>query len=202
VKRQRAAGGRRSGFTLVEIMVAIGVATLLFAICTAIFVQVSRYKAGSEKLLFVTEEANGALSRIARDIEGLHVSGVAASWPSGDATEINKLAFLTATENPGRADYCTVNYYVKLDPADRKKKLYRVLSDGVPPAGVTWPTPEADSVLAEGVDRLTVSCTPDPPAGGKVPRLVTVTLQMADPDGKPPYRRFTMTVRPGSEENQ
>ena len=193
---------RQRGFTLFEVMVAIGVATLLFAICTAIFVQVSRYKARSEKLLFITEEAGGTLDRMARDLEGLYAGGPALAdyWKletGAMGTAGDRITLLSATENPGKADYCTVCYYVK------SGRLYRVLSGGVPPGAApgAWPA-ESESVLAEGVDRLTVSCTPDPPAAGKVPKLVAVTLQMSDPDGKPPYRRFTATVRPGSEENQ
>jgi len=191
------AGNRRSGFTLVEVLVAVSIAVVLCGLCIAIYVKVNAMKSRSEKLLFLTEEANNALGRIARDVEGLYVGDVTQAnyWklesgvmgPSG--TWGDRLTLLAATENAGKADYCTVRYYVE------NGRLYRELSGGVQPdAG--WPTKD-NSVLAEGVEKLTFTAT----GAGKVPQSVTVTLQLSDPGGTPGYRRFTVTLRPGSEEN-
>ena len=201
------AGGRR-GFSLVEILVAIAVSTMLFGICVAIYIKASTFKSRSEQLLYLYEKSRGITDRLARDLEGLHV---ADSDDDGtvkliDYWELEKepvagcsgdrLTFLSATENPGRTDCCTVRYYAE------DGKLYRELSDlkgGVAPAG-GWPAKPA-SVLAEGVERLTVSTVPPEPAAGKLPASITITLQLADPDGQPTYRRFTVTLRPGPEEN-
>jgi prepilin-type N-terminal cleavage/methylation domain-containing protein len=195
---QLTTGNSRSGFTLVEIMVAITVATILFGICTAIFVKVSQYKARSEKLLFMAEEANGALSRIARDLQGLHVADATLNnyWhlePAAMGTGGDRLTMVSATENAGQADYCTVQYYVA------NGNLYRLLSGGIPNGA--WPV-EADSILVQGADNITFSTEPAGTSAGKVPARITVSLQMSDPGGQPAYRRFGVSVRPGSEENQ
>jgi prepilin-type N-terminal cleavage/methylation domain-containing protein len=196
---------RSAGFTLVEVMVAVLVSAVLFGICVAIYVKVSRYKARSEKVLFIYQTASGIQSRMRRDLGGLHVSSTDADaatdlveyWQlektpvagcSGD-----RLTFLTATENPGKLDYCTVSYYVK------SAKLYRKLSDSKGGSGPF--SAEADSVLAEGVEKLTLVTEPLVPVDGKLPAKVTVTLKLADPGGKPGFREFTVTLRPGSEEN-
>jgi prepilin-type N-terminal cleavage/methylation domain-containing protein len=204
---RRAARGARGGFSLVEIMVAIAVSALLFGICVAIYVQVSRYKSRSEQLLFVHENARGIEARLSRDLRGLHV---ADSDGDGDTDPVDywelesgamgsagdRLTFLTAAENAGRLDYCTVRYYVE------GENLYRELSaakGGAAPVG-GWPA-KSESVLAEDVQKLTVSTEPAAPAAGKVPATVTVTVKLADPQGQPPYRIFTFSLRPGSEEN-
>jgi prepilin-type N-terminal cleavage/methylation domain-containing protein len=199
------AGNRRQGFTLVEVLVAVSIAVVLCGLCIAIYVKVNAMKSRSEKLLFLTEEANNALGRIARDLEGLYVGGstLAGYWKAEepDGALFHKLTVLTATENAGKADYCTVSYYVRLDP-DKKKRLYRRVSadlGGVAPdAPLVWPD---EAVLVEDADSITFSALPAAPADGKVPQSVTVTLQLSDPGGTPGYRRFTVTLRPGSEEN-
>lgn len=200
---------KRRGFTLIEIMVAIAVSTLLFGACVAIYINVNKFKSRSEKLLFLHETARGINARLGRDLEGLHVADtdddgdteladyfeLQKDWEIGKDWG-DKLIFLAAVENPGKVDYCTVEYYVK------SGKLYRVLSGGEPPTG-GWSADEEDWVLAEGVEKLTVSTVPPPPlpAAGKLPATVTVTLKLADPGGRPAFRHFTVTLRPGSEEN-
>ena len=182
---------RRAGFTLLEILVAISIATILFGICITIYVKVNAYKRRSEQLLFVSEEARGILTRIARDIEGLYVSNAAPANcfnVPGDATASNKLMLVTAAENDGKADYCKVEYYV--DGGHLCRDWREPQPDG------SWPAAPNATVLAENVDSLTVSAEP----GSLLPKRVTVTVQMTDRDGSPPYRRYTMTVRPGAEE--
>ncbi len=185
-------------------MVAVLVSAVLFGICVAIYVRVNRYKARSEEVLFIYQAARGIQARMGHDLEGLHVASTDADaatdlaeyWelekaPAGCSGD--RLTFLTATENPGRLDHCTVSYYVK------DAKLYRKLSDS---KGGSGPFPsEADSVLAEGVEKLTLVTEPLTPVDGKLPATVTVTLKLADPGGKPGFRWFTVTLRPGSEEN-
>jgi len=188
------------GFTLLEVLVAITVATLLFGICIAIYVSVSRYKSRSEGLLFLHETARGVFARMGRDLGGLHVADSDRDGDT-DATDYwepaaGRLTFLTATENPGKLDYCTVGYYLE------GGRLYRELSDakgGSAPTG-GWPS-KADSVVAEGVQEFTVSTVPAAPAAGRLPASVTVTLKMSDPGGQPAYRLFTATFRLGAEEN-
>ncbi len=200
---------KRRGFTLVEIMVAITISAALFGICVAVYVNVSKFKRRSEKLLFLHETARGINNRLGRDLEGLYVAGdtnLIDYWKpedtegSGDSKVFHKLTFLTATENPGKVDYCTVAYYVE------NGKLYREVSDimggGPPddPPGPTWPD---KGLLAEGVEEIEFSTIPNPDglSAGKLPATVTVTLKLADPGGSPAFRHFTVTLRPGSEEN-
>ncbi len=198
----------RAGFTLIEIMVAIAVSAALFGLCIAIYVRVSRYKSRSEELLFVHENARGILDRMKRDLGGLYV---ADNDSDGTAQLINywrlekapvagcsgdRLTFLSAAENPGKLDHCTVQYYVE------NNKLYRELSSamgGSPPGG-GWPAKDA-SVLAEDVEKLLVTTTPATPPAETLPSKVTITLQLTDEPGTPPYKVFTVELRPGAEEN-
>ena len=198
---------KRRGFTLVEIMVAITISAALFGICVAIYINVSKFKSRSEKLLFLHETARGINNRLGRDLEGLHVADtdddgdteLADYWklePGAMGGAGDRLTFLAAVENPGKVDYCPVAYYVQ------NGKLYREISDtmgGVAPGG-GWPA-KADCVLANGIERLSVVTNPATPAAGKLPATVTVTVKLADPGGRPAFRWFTVTLRPGSEEN-
>jgi type II secretory pathway pseudopilin PulG len=190
---------RRAGFTIIEVVVAIGVAVILFGICGTVFVKVNAFKRRSEQLLFMHQEANGALTRVARDIEGLYVAGAARtdywkleSGAMGAAGD--RLTLVCAGENRGRADFCQVQYYVK------DGKLYRVLSGGAPPNPPgSWSLNEADWVLAGGTDIQIQKLYLLASGAGPVPETVTVTLTIADPKFLP--RSFSITVRPGSEEN-
>lgn len=195
---------RAAGFTLVEVLVAAALAAVLAAFCALCLVGSISYSRRSEVLLLVHEEARGALDRVARDLEGAFVADASALgnyWKPEDSG--HKLTFLSAVENPGKADHCTVSLYVKPDPADGKSKLYRVLDSsmgGIAPAG-GWPG-EAASVLAEDVESVTFETDPAVIAGGRLPRLVTVTLVMRYKLGdRTRTRAFTAAVRPGSEEN-
>ncbi len=189
----------RRGFTLIEIMVAIAISAVLFGACVAIYINVNKFKSRSEKLLFLHETARGVNVRLGRDLEGLYVSdaddppGYYKVEPSpGGVACGEKLTIRVATENPGKVDYCTVEYYVK------SGNLYRVLSGGEPPTG-GWSVVEEDWVLAEGAESIEFSSSSV--NQGEVPTSVTVTLKLADPGGTPAYRHFTVTLRPGSEEN-
>lgn len=175
-------------------MVAIAVSAALFGICVTIYVNAGKFKRRSEQVLYISEEARGIFDRVARDLAGLHVASEAdlADYWDLDAGG-GRVKFLAATENPGSLDYCTVEYYVE------SGKLYRQLSADLGGAG-SFPA-KANSVLAEGIRKLTVGTDPESPAAGKVPRTVTITLELDDPGGRPGWRRFTVTLRPGSEED-
>lgn len=208
-----AANPRARGFTLVEVMVAIAVAALLFGICVSFYVLCTRLKRRSEQLLVLHQDAAGILRTVKRDIEGLYVSGTAVEEyyrveaSPGGADCGQKLTVVTATENPGKADYCTISYYVKRrDPADPGSGvLYRVLSGGQPPDG-GWSLDEEDWVLAEGVRSIRFEPDSDSIVDGKVPTAVTVRLRFHDSGGpetatgdRLPHL-FVLKILPGAEE--
>jgi type II secretory pathway component PulJ len=193
---------------MLEVLVAVAVSTVLFGICVAMFLQVSRYKSRNEGLLLIEETARGAFDRLERDLTGLHVAD-----SDGDGSVLltdywrlekapvagcsgDRLMLLSAVENPGRLDYCTVSYYVK------DGRLYRRLSSdlgGEAPTG-GWPA-ESASALAENVNRLVAIPAPAAPADGRLPETLTFTLEMKDAGSAAGVRRFTLVLRPGAEEH-
>jgi hypothetical protein len=178
----------------------------------AVYVQVARFKGRSEQLLFTHETARSAFDRLKRDLGGLHVASDAAVtdyWeleksPAGCCGD--RVTFLTATENPGKLDYCTVSYYVIKEVAGGVEhyRLYRELSatkGGLAPdspPGPVWPD---KSLVADGVLEFKVMSDPATPAVGRLPSSITVTLKLEDPGGRSGYLFFTATFRPGAEEN-
>jgi prepilin-type N-terminal cleavage/methylation domain-containing protein len=201
------------GFTLLEVLVAVTVSAILFGLCVAAYVQAGRYKSRSETLLELGVTARGVFDRLAADLEGLHAAD-SDSAPNGtpevaDYWELetgamgaagDRLTFRAATENPGDLDYCTVRYYVE------NGTLYRELSN-LKGGGGSYPL-KAECVLAEGVQAVVFGTSPgefalaSPPSAldGRLPGLLTVTLQLVDPRGRPAFRVYSCTLRPGAEE--
>ena len=196
---------RQAGFSLIEVLVAISISTVLFGLCIAAYVQVNKYRSRSEKLLLLGETARGVNTRLARDFEGVFVIDDDADgtleiddyWKpenidGGDQT-FTKVSFVCATENRSGLEHRAVSYYV-----DAQKRLIR--REAADMAGLSG---AAGTVLAENVLLVRFQSIPD--AGvvvvGQLPKVLRVYLRLEDEGSRMGYRQYGVTLRPCSEEH-
>ncbi|MHC4916120.1 MAG: prepilin-type N-terminal cleavage/methylation domain-containing protein [Planctomycetota bacterium] len=191
------------GFSLIEVLVAIAVSTVLFGLCIAAYVQVNKYRRRSEKLLLLSQTARGVNARLARDFECIFVIDDDADgtleigdyWKpediSGTDGTFTKLSFVCATENRSGLDYRAVSYYVSGTSLVRKEAADMAGLSGA-----------AATVIAEGVLAMRFQSTPDPAAvvAGEVPEHLRVYLKLEDEGSRMGYQHFGVALRPRSEE--
>jgi len=105
------------GFTVLEMLVAAGIAVLMMSLALMALTGTTRAQRRSRMLLIEEEEARSALMRIRRDIEGVFEA-------NGNYFQIQGsndiLVLICATENRGGTDYANVTYQVKDADGDGK----------------------------------------------------------------------------------
>jgi prepilin-type N-terminal cleavage/methylation domain-containing protein len=180
----------KRGFSLVEMLVAVAISLVLFGICVAAFIKVTRYKRRSEQVLFLSEKARAIFSKMERDISGLHVisdSAVAAYFKINS----NRLYMCCALENSLDRDYCMIAYGVSAGHLRRDEYL---VGDPEPSIDL-WP------IFARDAESISFSSVPVSPVAGELPGKISISLRLKDPGAKSGYQEFNLTLCPGSEEN-
>lgn len=125
---------RARGFTLVEVLVAVGVLSLISLLLYGSFVGVRRSKEAVSRLNDRHHEGRVALTRVVRELEAAYLSGHAPLDPSlrttdtafvlGSATRGSRLDFTSFAHrrldrDAHESDQVDLSYFVTRDPSSR-----------------------------------------------------------------------------------
>jgi general secretion pathway protein J len=125
---------RERGFTLLEVMIAVGVMTLMMVVAWGAVVQTMNAKRHFERQQDRFREARAALQRIVSDLETAYISGnedrtqlETRTFFVGDAAgDVNQLRFSSFANqrlyaDANESDQTVVSYYAASDRFDRQR---------------------------------------------------------------------------------
>jgi general secretion pathway protein J len=194
------------GFTLIEVILAIGVMAILLAAVNAVFFGALRLRDRSAQAVYDALPADQALATIRRDLQCAVPPGgvLAGDFLVGDFTESNtseqvSMEFCTTTgalhDSEPWADIQRVSYALReTEPAakDGSRDLVRSVTRNL----LNTVTPEVDDQhLLSGVKEVFFDCydgtqwqpTWDSASGStNLPTAVRVSIQLAGEEGEPP----------------
>ncbi|MBN1808689.1 MAG: type II secretion system protein [Planctomycetes bacterium] len=170
-----------TGFTVLEILVAIGISIIVTGAAMYAFSRLEHYRHVQERRLRYTEQAQSFFSLLQREMGGAYQTADSA-WtvfgvtsPGGPVAG-DELVITCALDSPAEADYAQVKYYVVMNAAPRRNGLYRMVETPgeAPPA-------EDACLFAPDVRSLDVRTDPDPVPGGSLPERLLAIIELPDP---------------------
>jgi general secretion pathway protein J len=214
---------RARGMTMIEIMVAIGILTMVAVLIHGVIDSLSRGRKGEGMRAERAHEGREAMQRIVRDLSGAYISGhvpsvpalitsrtafVGKSTPPYDRIDFTSFAHLRTERDAKESDQAEVGYFVVKDP-EVSEKMDLVRREQTPidyeplKGGIV-------NVVAEDVEKFDVRFL-DPTTSqwietwdsqqvtgqpNRVPFEVDITLVLKGVGGGPPYSYTTKMFIP------
>ncbi len=213
---------RNRGFTLLEVMVAIGIVSMLGVLIYGAFMGMSRSRKNMEQVGNRYQQGRQAVDRMGRELSSAFLSAhqpfqqlqyirqtlfIGTDERPSDRVDFTSFAYRRLEANTHESDQCEISYFASKDPAtgnlDLVRRIQKYIDDDPQRGGVV-------QVLAENIesfdikyyDNLTQTWIDDwdsvQPANqiGRLPSAVWITLWLNGGPGDAPVKFETKVQIP------